>query len=188
MTTEITKCIEILKSGGVILYPTDTVWGIGCDATNEDAVAKIFNLKKRTEAKSLIILVANDAMLQNHVVDVPELAWDIIDLAVSPTTIIYPKGKNLAKNVLADNGSIAIRLIKDNFCTQLLQKYRKPIVSTSANISGTPTPLSFSLISESIKNCVDYIVSPQFDKGTHQPSALLKVGMGGEIEVIRVCP
>lgn len=175
----------MLKSGGIILYPTDTVWGIGCDATNQEAVAKIFKLKQRSEAKSLIVLVANDGMLQNHVVDVPELAWDIIDLAASPTTIIYPKGKNLAKNVLADDGSIAIRMIKNDFCTQLLQKFRKPIVSTSANISESPTPFNFSSISESIKNSVDYVVNLQFDNGTHKPSALLKIGMGGEIEVLR---
>lgn len=187
MTTEINKCIEILKNGGVILYPTDTVWGIGCDATNTAAVDKIFQIKQRAESKSLIVLVANEGMLQNHVVDVPELAWDIIDLATSPTTIIYPKGKNLAKNVLADDGSIAIRMIKNDFCSQLLQKFRKPIVSTSANISGTPTPLSFSSIPTAFKSSVDYVVNPQFDKGTHKPSALLKIGMGGEIEVIRAC-
>jgi len=185
LTTEINKCIEILKNGGIILYPTDTVWGIGCDATNAVAVDKIFQLKQRTASKSLIVLVANEGMLQNHVVDVPELAWDIIDIATSPTTIIYPKGKNLAKNVLAQDGSIAIRLIKDNFCTQLLQKFRKPIVSTSANMSETPTPLSFSSISTALKDSVDYVVNPQFDNGTHKPSALLKIGMGGEIEVIR---
>lgn len=185
MTTEINKCLEILKSGGIILYPTDTVWGIGCDATNAEAVAKIFKLKQRAEAKSLIVLVASDAMLQNHVAEVPELAWDIIDLATSPTTIIYPKGKNLAKNVLAENGSIAIRMIKDDFCVQLLQKFRKPIVSTSANISGTPTPFNFKSIQKPIKKGVDYVVDAAFDKGTHQPSALIKLGLSGEIEIIR---
>jgi len=124
-------------------------------------------------------------MLQNHVAEVPELAWDIINLAVSPTTIIYPKGKNLAKNVLAENGSIAIRLIKDEFCSQLLQKFRKPIVSTSANISGEITPFNFKSIANAIKNGVDYVVDAQYDKGTHQPSALLKLGLTGEIEVLR---
>lgn len=185
MITEINNCIKTLKKGGLILYPTDTVWGIGCDATNPEAVAKIFSLKQRSESKSLIVLVAHDGMLQNHVTDVPELAWDIIDLATSPTTIIYPKGKNLAKNVLVQDGSIAIRLTKDDFCVQLLKKFKKPIVSTSANISSSPTPFHFNAIENAIKQGVDYVVNPQFDKGTHQPSALLKLGLSGEIEVIR---
>ena len=146
MTNEIQKCIQVLKAGGIILYPTDTVWGIGCDATNEDAVKKVYQLKQRDDAKSLIILVANDAMLNKHVKEVPELAWDLIDISNSPTTIIYEGAQNLAKNVIAQNGSIAIRMVKDNFCHQLVYNYRKPIVSTSANISNSPTPLSFNEI------------------------------------------
>lgn len=185
MTNEINKCIEVLNAGGIILYPTDTVWGLGCDATNEAAVKKIYELKKRNESKSLIILVNNDAMLQKHVAEVSDLAWDLIDLATSPTTIIFPNAKNLAKNVIATDGSIAIRMIKEGFCNQLMLKFRKPLVSTSANISDTPTPLKFNDISKEIKSNVTYIVDASLDNGTHQPSALIKLGANGEVEVLR---
>lgn len=185
MKEEINKCIEVLKAGGIILYPTDTVWGIGCDATNEEAVKKIYELKQREDSKSMIVIAWNDAMLQKHVVEVPELAWDIIDLATKPTTIIYPNAKQLAKNVIASDGSIAIRLIKEGFCNQLVYKFNKPIISTSANISGQPTPQNFDEISKKIKDGVDFIVPRQFDTGNKQPSSILKIGLRGEIEVIR---
>lgn len=185
MQQEINKCIEVLKSGGVILYPTDTVWGIGCDASNEEAVKKIYELKQREDSKSMIVLVANDAMLQKHVVEIPDLAWDIIDLATKPTTIIYPKAKQLAKNVVAENGSIGIRMVKQGFTSQLVQKFNKPLVSTSANISGKPTPNNFSEIANEIKKGVDFVVNPTFDNGNHQPSSIIKMGLKGEIEVLR---
>lgn len=185
MTNEINKCIEVLNTGGLILYPTDTVWGLGCDATNEEAVKKIYTLKKRAESKSLIILVNNDGMLQKHVEEVSDLAWDLIDLVTLPTTLIFPNAKNLAKNVIAPDGSIAIRMIKEGFCYQLLQKFRKPLVSTSANISGAPTPLTFNQLSEEIKSNVDYVVNPSLDNGTHQLSALIKLGINGEVKVLR---
>ncbi len=185
MKEEIEKCVEILKAGGIILYPTDTVWGLGCDATNEVAVQKIYDLKQRSDSKSLIILVGNDAMLNNHVKDVPELAWDIIDISEKPTTIVYPNAKNLAKNVIANDGSIAIRMIKNEFCSQLLYKFRKPIVSTSANLSGDSTPLNLSEISQSITNNVDYTVNSKYDTGNKKPSSLIKIGIKGEIEVLR---
>jgi L-threonylcarbamoyladenylate synthase len=183
--SNINKCIEVLKAGGIILYPTDTVWGLGCDATNEEAVKKIYEIKQRNDAKSLITLVCNDGMLQKHVAEVPDLAWDIIDLATKPTTIIYPKGKNLAKNALAENGSIGIRLIKNDFCNKLIYKLNKPIISTSANISGEKTPTVFSDISEDIKSKVDYIVNSQLDEGCHTPSSILKLALNGEIQVLR---
>jgi len=185
MIEEINKCIEVLKSGGIILYPTDTVWGLGCDATNEEAVEKIFKLKQRADAKSLIILVCNDAMLNKHVKEVPELAWDIIDLAQKPTTVIYPQANNLAKKVVANDNSIAIRMIKNEFCNQLIYRFRKPIVSTSANISNSPTPLSFNEISDEIINGVDYVVNQEFDSGNGKPSSLMKLGINGEIEILR---
>ena len=185
MKQEIHKCIEVLKAGGIILYPTDTVWGIGCDATNEAAVQKIYELKKRIDAKSLIVIVANDRMLNYHVKDVPELAWDIIDIANKPTTIIYQDGKNLADNVMAEDKSIAIRMIKEGFAHQLAFNYRKPIVSTSANISGSPTPISFKEISISIKNGVHHVVNPTFDNGNKRPSSLIKLGLNGDINIIR---
>lgn len=185
MIKEINKCIEVLKSGGIILYPTDTVWGIGCDATNEEAVKKIYELKQREDSKSMIVIVGNDAMLQKHLKDVPDLAWDIIDLATKPTTIIYPNATQLAKNVVANDGSVGIRLVKEGFANQLVQKFGKPIVSTSANTSGKSTPNNFSEIANDIKNGVDYVVNATFDKGSHQPSSILKLGLKGEIEVLR---
>lgn len=186
MTEDINKCIEVLKAGGIILYPTDTVWGLGCDATNEEAVKKIYALKQREDSKSMIVIVANDGMLQKHVQEVPELAWDIIDLATKPTTIIYPGAKNLAKNVISSDGSIAIRVIKDGFCNQLVHKFNKPIVSTSANISNQPTPQNFQEISPEINQGVDYIAPQQFDNGNKKPSSIIKIGLKGEIQVIRI--
>jgi L-threonylcarbamoyladenylate synthase len=185
MQEEIQKCIEVLKAGGIILYPTDTVWGLGCDATNEEAVKKIYTIKQRDDAKSLITLVCNDGMLQKHVAEVPELAWDIIDLATKPTTIIYPQGKNLAHNALGEDGSIGIRLIKDNFCNKLIYKLNKPIISTSANISGEETPIDFQSISDNIKSNVDYIVNPELDEGLKYLSSILKLALNGEIQVLR---
>ena len=185
MQQEINKCIEVLKWGGIILYPTDTVWGIGCDATFEEAVKKIFDLKQREDAKSMIVIVSNDSMLQKHVKEVPDLAWDIIDLATKPTTIIYPNAKQLAKNVVATDGSVGIRMVKEGFANQLVQKFGKPIISTSANISGKSMPANFSEISNEIKSGVDYVVNAAFDKGNHQPSSIIKLGLKGEIEVVR---
>jgi L-threonylcarbamoyladenylate synthase len=185
MKEEIHKCIEVLKAGGLILYPTDTVWGIGCDATNEEAVKKIYDLKQREDSKSLIIIVANDRMLNYHVKDVPELAWDIIDIASKPTTIIYNGASNLAQNIIAKDKSIAIRLTKEGFAHQLAFNYRKPIVSTSANISNAPTPLNFNEISDQIKKAVNFTVDSKFDEGNKKPSSLIKLGLSGEIEVIR---
>jgi len=185
MKEEIHKCIEVLKAGGLILYPTDTVWGIGCDATNEAAVKKVFELKKRADSKSLIAIVANDRMLNYQVKDVPELAWDIIDISNKPTTIIYPEARNFAKNAIANDGSIAIRMIKEGFAHQMAFNYRKPIISTSANISKTPTPLSFSEISDTIKNGVDFIVNTQFDTGNKKSSSIIQLGLHGEIKVLR---
>jgi len=185
MKSEINKCIEVLDKGGIILYPTDTVWGIGCDATNQEAVDKIFELKKRSDSKSLIVLVNNDAMLNKHVQEVPEIAWDLIDLSTKPTTIVYPQARNLAKNVYAEDGSIAIRMIKTDFCNQLLYKFRKPIVSTSANISGSVTPKNFQSIVNEVKSQVDYIVNEQFDVGIKSASSIIKIEMNGEIKIIR---
>ena len=185
MREEIHTCIEVLKAGGLILYPTDTVWGIGCDATNEDAVKKIYNLKQREDSKSLIVIVANDRMLNYHVKDVPELAWDIIDIAERPTTIIYDSANHLASNVIANDNSIALRMVKEGFAHQLVFNYRKPIVSTSANISDSPTPNRFDEISNHIKNNVDFVVNSKNDKGNRKPSSLIKLGINGDIEVLR---
>ncbi|MCC7332909.1 MAG: threonylcarbamoyl-AMP synthase [Flavobacteriales bacterium] len=185
MQNEINKCIEVLKSGGIILYPTDTVWGIGCDATNEEAVKKIYELKQREDSKSMIVLVSSDAMLQKYVVDVPPLAWDIIDLATKPTTIIYPKARLIAKNAVAIDGSVGIRMVKNNFAHHLIQKFNKPIISTSANISGKSTPLTFQNIDKSITTQVLHVVNQLFDNGNHNPSSIISLNLKGEIKVLR---
>ena len=143
------KIIEILKSSGTILYPTDTIWGIGCDATNVEAIQKIFEIKKREKSKSMIILVESEKRLQD-LVDVPEMAWEIIDLSEKPVTIVYENPRNLPKEILADDGSIGIRLIKDDFCKKLISKLNKPLVSTSANFSGDKSPMKFSDINSEI--------------------------------------
>ena len=185
MKEEIHKCIEVLKSGGLILYPTDTVWGIGCDATNEEAVQKVYEIKQREDTKNLIVLVANDRMLNAHVNDISELAWDIIDITDKPTTIIYDNARNFAKNVIGKDNSIAIRMVKEGFAHQLIYNYRKPIVSTSANISGSSTSVSFDEIPNQIKDNVDFVVNPEFDTGNKKPSSLIKLGLNGAIEILR---
>ena len=185
LTQEINKTIEILKNGGLILYPTDTVWGIGCDATNEDAVKKIYALKKREDSKALICLVANDFMLENHVEKVPNAAYDIIDLATKPTTIIYDNPKKVAKNLIANDNTLAIRIASDQFCEYLIKKFKKPIVSTSANISDFPTPKSFKQISNDILKGVDYVVNLHRDKESKSPSSIIKLSNNGIVKVIR---
>ncbi|MBK6284206.1 MAG: threonylcarbamoyl-AMP synthase [Draconibacterium sp.] len=170
----------------MILYPTDTIWGIGCDATNEKAVEKIYKIKKREDSKSMLVLMENPALLERYVDDVPEIAWDLVEVATTPLTVIYPNAKNLAKNLVADDGSIGIRFTKEAFTTQLLQRFRKPLVSTSANISGEKSPAFFDEISEEIKSQVDYIVEfRQNDTTPANPSSIIKLGAGGRIDIIR---
>lgn len=185
MTSEINNCIAVLEKGGLILYPTDTVWGIGCDATNEAAVKKVYALKQREDSKALICLVANDAMLERHVAQVPEVAYDILDLATKPTTIIYDAPKGIAANLIARDNSLAIRVASDKFCQYLINKFKKPIVSTSANIAGEPTPTGFTKISNDIIKGVDYIVNLQHDKKNGPPSSIIKLGNDGTVKVIR---
>ncbi len=179
------KLLETLKSGGTILYPTDTIWGIGCDATNVQAIQKIFDIKKRDENKSFIILVETVKRLQD-LVDVPEVAWDIIDLSEKPVTIIYEKAEGLPKELLAEDGSIGIRLIKDDFCKRLITKMNRPLVSTSANFSGEKSPMKFSDISAEIKNAVDFVVNDPEDKiSEFSGSSIIKVWKDGRIKIIR---
>lgn len=186
MHDDLKKALEILKSGGVILYPTDTIWGIGCDATNPEAVQRIYEIKKREDSKSMLVLMENPALLERYVDEVPEVAWDLVEISTTPLTIIYPNAKNLAKNLIAADGSIGIRFTKEAFTTQLLQRFRRPLVSTSANISGEKSPAFFDEISEGIKNKVDYIVEYRQDDYTPaQPSGIIKLGLGGRIEIIR---
>ncbi|WP_228412692.1 L-threonylcarbamoyladenylate synthase [Chryseobacterium sp. SC28] len=184
-TMDFTKVVEILQSGGSILYPTDTIWGIGCDATNTDAIKKIFEIKKRETNKSLIILVESEKRLQD-LVDVPEMAWQIMDLSEKPVTIVYDKPKNLPKELLAQDGSIGIRVVKNDFCKTLITKLNKPLVSTSANLSGQKSPMKYSDISDEIKNSVDYIVEEFHDKVSEfSGSSVIKVWNNNQIKVLR---
>jgi L-threonylcarbamoyladenylate synthase len=186
MDEEILKTIEILKAGGLILYPTDTIWGLGCDATNPDAVEKLYKLKKRVAEKSMSILVCNDAMINKYIPDIPVVSWDLIDSAEEPLTIIYPGSRQIAENVLAPDGSLGVRLIKDKFCNKLIYKFRKPIVTTSANISGGKTPTSFGDIHPDIIKGVDHIINMRQDEiNNTKPSTLIKLKMNGEVTVLR---
>jgi len=186
MKDDINKALEILKTGGIILYPTDTIWGLGCDATNEDAVKRIYEIKQRVDSKSMLVLLDNPGKLPSYVKDVPEIAWDLIETTNKPMTIIYPGAKNLAKNLIAEDDSIGIRITDEEFSNHLLFRFRKPIVSTSANISGEPSPKNFSKISDSIKNTVDYIVKfRQEETNNPNPSSIIKLGITGEIKIIR---
>lgn len=184
-TEEINACIKILEKGGLILYPTDTIWGIGCDATNEAAVQKVYALKNRDDSKAIICLVSNDAMLERHVEHVPELAYDIMVLSTKPTTIIYDRPKGVAKNLIAFDNTLAIRVASDKFCQYLINKFRKPIVSTSANVSGEVSPKAFDEISESILKGVDYVVNLPSESPNAVPSAIIKLGNDGTVKVIR---
>jgi len=186
MQEEIKKAIEVLRSGGVILYPTDTVWGLGCDATNENAVKRIFEIKRRGDTKAMLVLIDNPAKLQSYVDEVPDMAWDLIDMSEKPLTIIYPQAKNLAKNLIAPDKTIGIRVTKENFSRNLCAQFRNPIVSTSANISGNATPSNFSEISEDIKSAVDYVVNYRQNELTKPtPSSIIKLDKGGLFKLIR---
>lgn len=186
MHDDLNKAVEILKGGGVILYPTDTIWGIGCDATNPEAVQRIYDIKQREDSKSMLILMENAALLERYVEEVPEVAWDLVEISTTPLTVIYPGAKNLAQNLIADDGSIGIRFTKEKFTSHLLQRFRKPLVSTSANISGVKSPAFFDEISEEIKSKVDYIVEyRQDDRMAAQASSIIKLGPSGQIDIIR---
>jgi L-threonylcarbamoyladenylate synthase len=185
MHTDIQEALLSLKKGETILYPTDTVWGIGCDATNEDAVKKVYKIKNRQESKSLIILVDSIAMLKKYIEILTEQTIAFIKTVEKPTTIIYNNPKNLAKNTIASDNTIAIRIPQDDFCLKLISEFGKPIVSTSANISGLPTPKSFTEISKAILQSVDYVVALQLNKKVVKSSTILKLTTSNEIKIIR---
>lgn len=183
---EIKKSLEVLKSGGVILYPTDTIWGLGCDATNEEAVQTLLHLKNRPPEKSLIVLLDTDNKLQSYVTDVPEVAYDLIEFAENPLTVIFSNAKNLAASVINADGSVGIRIVKHDFCSALIGHFRKPIVSTSANLSGQPSPRFFDEIDPKILAGVDYIVDfEQENRVLKKPSTIVKLGSSGQFEFIR---
>ena len=186
MDDDINECLAVLHSGGIILYPTDTVWGIGCDATNEKAVEKIFSVKKRNEEKSMIILVADEKEIVTYTNDPNAVIYDYIKGVHKPTTVIYDNAKNVAANLINKDGSIAIRIVKDEFCCKLIKLFGKPIVSTSSNISGFPPASFFEDIDMEIKNGVDYIVQHRQDDLTPSvPSSIIKIGDDGKIFIIR---
>ncbi len=186
MKEDLTAALQVLQRGGIILYPTDTVWGIGCDATNAEAVNMIYEIKQREDSKSMIILLDSVSRLQQYVDVIPDIAWDLVELADKPLTVIYPGAKNLAPNLPADDHSIGIRIVRDEFCKKLIERFRKPLVSTSANISGQPAPAIFSEIPHRIINAVDYVVAwRQGDSTRSNPSGIIKIGPKGEIEIIR---
>ena len=186
MIEDIKKACQVMREGGVILYPTDTIWGIGCDATNEDAVRRVYEIKQRQDSKAMLVLVDSSVKVDFYVRDVPEVAWDLIDLADKPLTIIYSGARNLAANLLAEDGSVGIRVTNEDFSKRLCQQFRKAIVSTSANISGQPSPKNFSEISEEVKSAVDYIVGcRQEEMSNPKPSSIIKLDKGGVIKIIR---
>lgn len=175
-----------MQAGGIILYPTDTIWGIGCDATNEKAVQRVYELKRRIDNKAMLVLTDTMAKLSMYVPEIPDIAWDLIEVADKPLTVIYPHARNLAGNLLGEDGSVGIRITNEEFSRKLCARFRKPLVSTSANISGEPSPANFSEISDVIKNGVDYIVKyRQDDMSKAKPSNIIKLGEGGVIQVIR---
>ena len=182
---ELDKIIPILKKGGIILYPTDTVWGIGCDATNAEAVDKIYALKKRAESKSMICLVSDFKMLQQYVEEVPEVAYDVLKYAKKATTIIYDRPLRVAENMIADDNTLGIRVARDTFCSKLIRKFKRPIVSTSANISGVATPRNLKEISKEILEGVDYVVNLPLQNKNAKPSAIIKIGGDSTVKIIR---
>lgn len=184
--TQIEEALKVLRSGGVLLYPTDTIWGIGCDATNEKAVEKVFEIKRRSDSKSLIVLASNMDMVARYVKDIPEMAETLVSITDKPLTIIYPEGVGLASNVTAEDGSIAIRIPMSDFCKELVRLFGKPIVSTSANVSGESAPKRYADISEDIKKMVDFCMDRSFEQGaTYSPSSIIKLGLHNEVQVIR---
>lgn len=183
---EVNKALKIVQEGGIILYPTDTIWGIGCDATNPTAVQRIYDLKQRDEAKSMIILLDTDVKLQSYIREVPDIAYDLIEYAENPLTLILPQAKNLASNLIAQDGSIGVRIVKHEFCVHLMQRLRKPLVSTSANLSGSPSPKNFDDVSPEIIAGVDYVVNLEQDNHIEKkPSTIMKLETDGRFSFIR---
>ena len=185
-TDDLRMAADCLKKGGIILYPTDTIWGIGCDARNSDAVKRIFNLKKRADNKSMLALVSNEGMLERYVDEIPDIAYELIDVTDNPLTIIYDNAHGVAPELIAEDGSLGLRITKEKFSNELCKRIGAPLVSTSANISGEKSPSYFNEISEEIKKGVDYVVSyRQDDTTSKKASNIIKLSKGGVIKIIR---
>jgi L-threonylcarbamoyladenylate synthase len=183
---DLNESLKVLRNGGVILYPTDTIWGLGCDPTNPEAVEKIYRIKSREQGKSLLILVDSEAMVERYVIEVPEIAWELTSVADDPLTVIYPGGKNLAPGVCSEDGTIGIRICRDEFCRELIRRFRKPLVSTSANLSGKPSPENFGVIEQSVIESADYVVKyRQDERRKYSSSPVIKLSSDGTIKIIR---
>jgi L-threonylcarbamoyladenylate synthase len=183
---DIKDSLIALRKGGIILYPTDTIWGLGCDATNPSPVERIFNIKSRNRNNNLLILVDGEQMLERYVRDIPEIAFELACVSDSPLTIIYPNGKNLAQGVCNEDGSVGIRICHDEFCRELISRLRKPIVSTSANLSGKPSPANFGEIENSVIAAVDFVVKHRRDdRQKHTASPVIRVEQNGTIKILR---
>ena len=183
---EVNKALKVIQDGGIILYPTDTIWGIGCDATNTDAVNKIYALKQRDESKSMIILLDSDNKLPGYITEVPDIAYDLIEYAENPLTLVMPGARNISPALIAADGTVGIRVSNHPFCQQLIQRLRKPIVSTSANVSGQPSPEYFSKIDQDIIDGVDYVVDiDQYSTEVKKPSTIMRLAPNGSFEFIR---
>ncbi|UTW61459.1 threonylcarbamoyl-AMP synthase [bacterium SCSIO 12741] len=180
------EAVQVLQDGGLIIYPTDTIWGLGCDATNSEAVKKVFELKQRADSKSLISLVSSDALLNRCVTEVPSIAWDLLDESVDPMTVVYPQARWIASEAIAEDGSAGIRLVKEGFAHKLVHRLNRPLISTSANISGEPSPRLKEEISSSLLTGVDYVVNlPGLGGGTGKASSVIKLELNGEIKILR---
>lgn len=186
MEEDIKMCIEVLRKGGLILYPTDTIWGIGCDATNAGAVRRVYELKRRADSKAMLVLLDDASRLERYVDEVPDVAYQLIEAAVTPLTIIYDRGRNLAPALLGDDGSVGVRVTGEAFTRQLCRRFGRPIVSTSANVSGEPSAPTFARVSEEIKQGVDYVVRyRQDDEAEARPSGIIKLRANGEFKILR---
>ena len=183
---DLEKAVRVMRDGGVILYPTDTIWGLGCDASNQDAVKRIFSIKQRSDSKSMLVLIDSDAKLNYYVEEIPDVAFDLMDLSEKPLTIIYDGARRLAPQLIAEDGSVGIRVTKEAFSRELCARMRGAVVSTSANISGQPSPANFAEISKEIIDAVDYVVEyRRDDQSKAKPSGIIKLGRGGLVKVIR---
>jgi L-threonylcarbamoyladenylate synthase len=185
LNEEVHKAFEVIQNGGIILYPTDTVWGIGCDATNVEAVKKIYALKQREETKSMIVLMNGEKMMYNVFKDIPEVAWQILDLSEKPTTLILDNPRNVAANIIAEDKTLGVRIVKEPFCFKLMERMKKPLVSTSANITGMFTPKTFKEISPEIIKGVDYVVNLHHEKICDKPSTIIKLTSDSQVKIIR---
>ncbi|MDR0976257.1 MAG: threonylcarbamoyl-AMP synthase [Prevotellaceae bacterium] len=186
MNEDVKQACRVLQEGGVILYPTDTIWGIGCDATNPEAVKRVYELKQRADSKAMLVLVDSPVKVDFYVQDVPDVAWDLIEFADKPLTIIYSGARNLAPALLADDGSVGIRVTREAFSQALCRQFRKAVVSTSANISGQPSPTNFAAIADELKTAVDYVVRYRQDEASNpKPSSIIRLDTGGVVKIIR---